>query len=144
MDKDNLPKLVREVLVELKSIDDFILTGSYALAIHGLLDRKPKDLDIVSSSPLLTRSLNQIAINITPAFNKIEQQRFIYPKKGNEIYVDLFNSPKIPFIEIWVPKVGNLKVAKAEYIYLCKLKQNPKKNKTIKDLIDYFLILNNR
>lgn len=143
MDYPKLPELIREVLVELKNTD-FIITGSYALLLHGLLDRPPSDLDIISDSPVVLNRLRKCSLDMAPVFETITQERFIYQSQSKELYVDVF--PKTKDYEytdiIW--EGLKLKVLKPKEIYLNKLEEFYDLPKTKDDLISYFKNNNNQ
>ena len=143
MSNPKLPKLIREVLVELKNTD-YIITGSYALLLQGLLDRTPKDLDIISDSPLLLNKLNEICLNMDNVFETISQTRFLFQRFDEELFIDVFPKTKLNNCKEIEWDEFKVKVLNPREIYLNKLQKFYKTPKTRDDLISYFKQLNNQ
>lgn len=143
MSYPKLPELIKEVLVELKNTD-FIITGSYALLLQGLLDRPPSDLDIISDSSVVLNRLRECSLDMAPVFETITQERFLYQSQSKELYIDVFPKTKYyEYINITWESL-KLKVIKPKDIYLNKLEEFYDLSKTKDDLISYFKNNNNQ
>lgn len=116
-----------DVYSALKKNSDFILTGSYALYIYGLLDRKPQDFDVIISEE---NSKKYKLINNYSYFTTVKDAASIGYTIFDDVKFELFLSDdNTTYIEY-----DGIKIASPEYIIEKKVKMDRKKDNI--DFID--------
>ena len=127
---------IREVLNMVKGIP-YVLTGSLALKLSGLLDREIHDLDLISDDPLILAKLSEQCMNMSDLISNPNHHRFSY---GDDLFIDVFmvsdlkQVPQTP-VKLWARK---LVMTPPKYIYLKKLTELKDFDKIRGDLVEYF------
>ena len=125
---------IREILRQLRNTE-FVITGSLALQICGVLSREVKDLDIISTDNKVLSKLREHCLDLSETLTNPYHMRFLYEGK-NVLFVDVFTQECSEILD--TTYLGKkVQVTKPEFILKTKLQKFIKDEKTVLYIIYY-------
>ena len=125
---------IREILRKLRNTE-FIVTGSLALQLCGILNREVGDLDIISKDQKVIDILKSFCLDLSETVNDPNHMRFLYEGKET-LFIDVFfltceNTLQHNYLG------RDIVITKPEFVLKTKLQKFKRDEKTILDIIYY-------